>query len=131
MARAENRRRWPAPDPQPSRAVSDRSQCVARAARPGAATATHLTVVAAAQRLHRDPLPAPSPEKYAELSDGKVTYSQRCAHCQRSPTVQNMSNFRDLIARMAIDPEFARHARANPDAVARQYHLNADESQQL
>lgn len=42
-----------------------------------------------------------------------------------------MSNFRDLIARMAIDPEFARHARANPDAVARQYHLDSDESEQL
>jgi hypothetical protein len=42
-----------------------------------------------------------------------------------------MSNFRDLIARMAIDAEFARHARANPDAVARQYRLNPDESEQL
>jgi hypothetical protein len=42
-----------------------------------------------------------------------------------------MSNFRDLIARMAIDAEFARHARANPDAVARQYHLSHDESEQL
>ncbi|GIH08747.1 hypothetical protein Rhe02_68140 [Rhizocola hellebori] len=42
-----------------------------------------------------------------------------------------MSNFRDLIARMAIDAEFARHARANPDAVARQYGLSHDESEQL
>jgi hypothetical protein len=42
-----------------------------------------------------------------------------------------MSNFRDLIARMAIDAEFARHARANPDAVARQYRLSPDESEQL
>ncbi len=42
-----------------------------------------------------------------------------------------MSNFRDLIARMAIDAEFARHARANPDAVARQYQLSHDESEQL
>jgi hypothetical protein len=42
-----------------------------------------------------------------------------------------MSNFRDLIARMAIDAEFARHTRANPDAVARQYRLSPDESEQL
>ncbi|WP_203912492.1 hypothetical protein [Rhizocola hellebori] len=42
-----------------------------------------------------------------------------------------MSNFRDLIARMAIDAEFARHTRANPDAVARQYHLSHGESEQL
>src|SRR5688572_197634 len=42
-----------------------------------------------------------------------------------------MSNFRDLIARMAIDAEFARHARANPDAVARQYQLGHDEAEQL
>jgi hypothetical protein len=42
-----------------------------------------------------------------------------------------MSNFRDLIARMAIDAEFARHARANPDAVARQFHLSHGESEQL
>jgi hypothetical protein len=42
-----------------------------------------------------------------------------------------MSNFRDLIARMAIDAEFARHARANPDAVARQYRLSPDESEKL
>lgn len=32
---------------------------------------------------------------------------------------------------MAIDAEFARHARANPDAVARQYRLTPDESEQL
>lgn len=32
---------------------------------------------------------------------------------------------------MAIDAEFARHARANPDAVARQYRLSPDESDQL
>src|SRR5687767_5776791 len=53
-----------------------------------------------------------------------------CAHrCQSYRS--RMSNFRDLIARMAIDAEFARHARANPDAVARQYHLSHDESEQL
>ena len=53
-----------------------------------------------------------------------------CAHRHRSYRF-GMSNFRDLIARMAIDAEFARHARANPDAVARQYHLSHQESEQL
>lgn len=47
------------------------------------------------------------------------------------PYGSRMSNFRDLIARMAIDPEFARHTRANPDAVARQYQLSSQESEQL
>ncbi|MBV1849941.1 hypothetical protein [Catellatospora tritici] len=42
-----------------------------------------------------------------------------------------MSQFRDLIARMAVDPEFARHARANPEAVAAQYGLTPDETEQL
>lgn len=32
---------------------------------------------------------------------------------------------------MEIDPEFARHARANPDAVARQYRLGSEEAEQL
>jgi hypothetical protein len=50
---------------------------------------------------------------------------------QHRPYGVRMSNFRDLIARMAIDAEFARHARANPDAVARQYHLSHQESEQL
>lgn len=42
-----------------------------------------------------------------------------------------MSQFRDLIARMAIDAEFARHARAHPDQVAQQYGLTNDEADQL
>ena len=42
-----------------------------------------------------------------------------------------MSQFRDLIARMAVDPEFARHTRANPDRVARQYGLTPEETEQL
>jgi hypothetical protein len=42
-----------------------------------------------------------------------------------------MSQFRDLIARMAIDAEFARHARSHPDQVARQYGLSSDEADQL
>lgn len=42
-----------------------------------------------------------------------------------------MSQFRDLIARMAVDPEFARHTRANPDDVARQYGLTPEETEQL
>ncbi len=42
-----------------------------------------------------------------------------------------MSQFRDLIARMAIDAEFARHARAHPDLVAQQYGLTNDEAEQL
>jgi hypothetical protein len=42
-----------------------------------------------------------------------------------------MSSFRDVIAAMAVDPEFARHARANPDAVARQFGLSTDEADRL
>jgi hypothetical protein len=42
-----------------------------------------------------------------------------------------MSQFRDLIARMAVDAEFARYARANPDAVSVQYGLTADERGKL
>jgi hypothetical protein len=42
-----------------------------------------------------------------------------------------METFRDLVARMATDPDFARHARANPDAVARQYKLSPEETEQL
>src|SRR5688572_6988996 len=53
-----------------------------------------------------------------------------CAH-RHQTYGSRMSNFRDLIARMAIDAEFARHARANPDAVARQYQLSQQESEQL
>jgi hypothetical protein len=42
-----------------------------------------------------------------------------------------MSRFRDLVARMAIDGEFARHARSHPDDVARQYGLTAEEARKL
>src|SRR5688572_19483301 len=42
-----------------------------------------------------------------------------------------MSTFRDVVARMAVDAEFARHARANPDEVARHYGLTADEADRL
>jgi hypothetical protein len=42
-----------------------------------------------------------------------------------------MSQYRDLIARMAVDAEFAQHARSHPDVVAAQYGLSADEAQQL
>jgi hypothetical protein len=42
-----------------------------------------------------------------------------------------MSQYRDLIARMAVDAEFAVHARAHPDEVAAQYGLTPDETQQL
>lgn len=42
-----------------------------------------------------------------------------------------MSRFRDLVARMAIDGEFARHVRSHPDDVARQYGLTAEETGKL
>jgi hypothetical protein len=42
-----------------------------------------------------------------------------------------MHTFRDVIARMAVDAEFARHARAHPDEVARSYGLTAEETQKL
>jgi hypothetical protein len=42
-----------------------------------------------------------------------------------------MSKFRDVIARMAVDSEFARRARANPDQVAREHRLTADETAKL
>ncbi|MEV6522837.1 hypothetical protein AB0M43_12895 [Longispora sp. NPDC051575] len=42
-----------------------------------------------------------------------------------------MSLYRDLIARMAIDDEFAVHARTNPDEVARIYRLGVDETEKL
>jgi hypothetical protein len=42
-----------------------------------------------------------------------------------------MSALRDVIARMAVDSEFARHARANPDRVAREHGLTADEAAKL
>ena len=42
-----------------------------------------------------------------------------------------MSRFRDLVARMAVDPEFARYVRANPQDVARSYFLTPDEAEKL
>lgn len=42
-----------------------------------------------------------------------------------------MSSFRDVIARMAVDAEFARYARANPDDVARSYNLTTAEASRL
>lgn len=42
-----------------------------------------------------------------------------------------MSALRDVIARMAVDSEFARHARANPDQVAREHGLTAEEAAKL
>src|SRR5215510_6604403 len=42
-----------------------------------------------------------------------------------------VSSFRDLIARMAVDAEFARYARANPDVVSVQYGLSPDEQDKL
>ncbi len=42
-----------------------------------------------------------------------------------------MSTFRDVVARMAVDPEFARHARAHPEHVARTYRLTDDEAGKL
>src|SRR5690606_38665758 len=43
----------------------------------------------------------------------------------------HMSALRDVIARMAVDSEFARHARANPDQVAREHGLTAEEAARL
>jgi hypothetical protein len=42
-----------------------------------------------------------------------------------------MSQFRDVIARMAVDAEFARHARSHPDQVANEYGLSAEETSRL
>ncbi|WP_027341813.1 hypothetical protein [Hamadaea tsunoensis] len=42
-----------------------------------------------------------------------------------------MSQFRDVIARMAVDAEFARHARSHPDQVAGEYGLTFDETEKL
>jgi hypothetical protein len=42
-----------------------------------------------------------------------------------------MSQYRDLIARMAVDAEFAAYARAHPDEVSTRYGLTLDETQQL
>lgn len=42
-----------------------------------------------------------------------------------------MHTFRDVIARMAVDVEFARHARAHPDEVGRTFGLTAEEVQKL
>ncbi len=42
-----------------------------------------------------------------------------------------MSRFRDLVARMARDPEFARYVRANPQDVARSYFLSPDEAEMM
>jgi hypothetical protein len=44
---------------------------------------------------------------------------------------QEMSTFRDVVARMAVDPEFARYARSQPDEVARAHGLTAEETQRL
>ena len=42
-----------------------------------------------------------------------------------------MSQFRDVIARMAVDAEFARYARSHPDEVAAQFGLTPDEADKL
>ncbi|WP_026211873.1 hypothetical protein [Longispora albida] len=42
-----------------------------------------------------------------------------------------MSLYRDLISRMAIDDEFAVHARTNPDEVARIYRLTPEETEKF
>src|SRR5215217_6327786 len=42
-----------------------------------------------------------------------------------------MSQFRDVIARMAVDAEFARHARSHPDQVASEYGLSSEETYRL
>lgn len=42
-----------------------------------------------------------------------------------------MSQFPDAIARLAIDPEFARHVRSFPDKVARIYRLTSAEAEVL
>jgi hypothetical protein len=42
-----------------------------------------------------------------------------------------MSRFRDVIARMAVDSEFARHARANPEHVAKEHGLTVEEAAKL
>src|SRR5262245_4895158 len=42
-----------------------------------------------------------------------------------------MSRFRDVIARMAVDAEFARHARSHLDQVASEYGLSPEETRQI
>lgn len=42
-----------------------------------------------------------------------------------------MSRFPEVVERMAIDPEFAAHARANPDEVTAEYGLSPDEAAQM
>ncbi|GAB4052177.1 hypothetical protein [Catellatospora paridis] len=42
-----------------------------------------------------------------------------------------MSRFPEVVERMAIDPEFAAHARANPDEVTAEYGLSPEEAAQM
>lgn len=42
-----------------------------------------------------------------------------------------MSRFPEVIERMAVDPEFAEHARNNPDDVSTEYGLTAEEAVQM
>jgi hypothetical protein len=42
-----------------------------------------------------------------------------------------MSQLREVITRMAVDPEFADLVRSNPDGVAAEYGLTADETAQV
>ncbi|GAA2396059.1 hypothetical protein Cme02nite_56550 [Catellatospora methionotrophica] len=42
-----------------------------------------------------------------------------------------MSRFPEVVERMAIDPEFAAHARGNPDEVTAEYGLSPEEAAQM
>jgi hypothetical protein len=42
-----------------------------------------------------------------------------------------MSQLREVITRMAVDPEFADRVRSNPDDIAAEFNLTAEETEQV